>query len=493
MTDESSDSRAPAVRPLRLLALAAIYLVIAHVLPPPDGIDPQSWRRVAVFFATIGGLMLQPLPGSPLVIVGVVAMMVLGGLPIDRALDGYSAPTVWMVLMAMLMSRALRESGLARRIALWFIRAIGRTSLGLGYALHLTDLTLATGVPSITARSASIVFPIARSISSLYQSNPGASSAVLGAFLMTCLYQGSVISSAMFFYSSAANLLLGDLAGEYAGVTITWTSWFIAGLGPGIASSIVVPYLVYRMMSPELKRTPAASQFASEQLAALGPIRGREAIVGLVFIGLIGFWVASSYISWLSPTVVAFLGITVLFVTRALSWDSALNEHSAWDVFVWYGGLLMMGGVLNETGVTTLFAEWFGSWFPGTSWVDRLPGGAGHLLLRPLLLRQHHRARDRVVSPVRGTADESRRAGAGSGLQPGVHQQPDRRSDALWHHDVAGHLHRRLCHAERLVACRILRVGRESCDRADGRDAVVADAGILVGRPPAPVGHRVTR
>ncbi len=369
MTDESSDSRTPAVRPLRLLALAAIYLVIAHVLPPPDGIDPQSWRRVGVFFATIGGLMLQPLPGSPMVIVGVVAMMVLGGLPIDRALVGYSAPTVWMVLMAMLMSRALRESGLARRIALWFVRAIGRTSLGLGYALHLTDLTLATGVPSITARSASIVFPIARSISSLYKSNPGASSAVLGAFLMTCLYQGSVISSAMFFYSSAANLLLGDLAGEYAGVTITWTSWFIAGLGPGIASSIVVPYLVYRMMSPELKRTPAASQFASEQLAALGPIRGREAIVGLVFIGLIGFWVASSYISWLSPTVVAFLGITVLFVTRALSWDSALNERSAWDVFVWYGGLLMMGGVLNETGVTTLFAEWFGSWFPGTSWV----------------------------------------------------------------------------------------------------------------------------
>ena len=58
-----------------------------------------------------------------------------------------------------------------------------------------------------------------------------------------------------------------------------------------------------------------------------------------------------------------------MFVTRALSWDSALNERSAWDVFVWYGGLLMMGGVLNETGVTTLFAEWFGSWFPGTSWV----------------------------------------------------------------------------------------------------------------------------
>ena len=370
MADETSDT--PTSHPVkinRLLALVALYVVIAHLFPRPDGVTAEDWRRVGVFFATIGGLMLQPMPGSQVVLLGIVAMLVLGDLPIDRALSGYSASSVWMVLMAMLMSRALRESGLARRIALWFIRAIGRTSLGLGYAMHLTDLTLATGVPSITARSASIVFPIARSISSLYKSHPGASSAVLGTFLMTCMYQGSVISSAMFFYSSAANLLLGELAAEYAGVTITWVSWFTAGLVPGVVASIAVPYLVYRVTPPELTQTPAASEFAAGQLAEIGPIRGREAIVASVFVGLIAFWVASSYVSWLSPTLVALLGISVLFVTQALSWESALSERSAWDVFIWYGGLLMMGGVLNDTGIATLFAEWFGSWFTGVSWV----------------------------------------------------------------------------------------------------------------------------
>ncbi len=356
------------VRPWRLLALAGIYVAIAHVLPPPEGIEAQDWRRVGVFFATIGGLMLQPMPGSQVVLVGITGMIVLGGLPMDRALSGYSASSVWMVLMAMLMSRALRDCGLARRIALWFIRAIGRTSLGLGYSMHLTDLTLATGVPSITARSASIVFPIARSISSLYKSHPGPSSAILGAFLMTCMYQGSVIASAMFYYSSAANLLLGELAAEYAGVNITWASWFTAGLLPGLVASVFVPWLVYRVMPPSLKQTPAAAEFANEQLAELGPVRGREAVVGAVFVGLIGFWVLSSYVGWLSPTLVALLGIAVLFTTQALTWDSALSERSAWDIFVWYGGLLMMGGVLNDTGVATLFAEWFGSWFAGVPW-----------------------------------------------------------------------------------------------------------------------------
>ena len=369
MADEpAAPPPASPVRPWRLLALAAIYVAIAHVLPPPEGIEAQDWRRVGVFFATIGGLMLQPMPGSQVVLVGITGMIVLGGLPMDRALSGYSASSVWMVLMAMLMSRALRDCGLARRIALWFIRAIGRTSLGLGYSMHLTDLTLATGVPSITARSASIVFPIARSISSLYKSHPGPSSAILGTFLMTCMYQGSVIASAMFYYSSAANLLLGELAAEYAGVTITWASWFTAGLLPGLVASAFVPWLVYRVLPPSLKQTPAAAEFADEQLAELGPIRGREAVVGAVFVGLIGFWVLSSYVDWLSPTLVALLGIAVLFTTQALTWDSALSERSAWDIFVWYGGLLMMGGVLNDTGVATLFADWFGSWFTGVPW-----------------------------------------------------------------------------------------------------------------------------
>ena len=51
-------------KPARLLVLLGIYLLVAHVLPVPDGIEPRGWRITGVFFATIAGLMLQPLPGS---------------------------------------------------------------------------------------------------------------------------------------------------------------------------------------------------------------------------------------------------------------------------------------------------------------------------------------------------------------------------------------------------------------------------------------------
>ena len=356
-------------RHVRLIALVVIYFVVAHVLPPPDGVDPQGWRITGIFFATIAGLMLQPLPGSQVVLLGITALILVGGVPMDRALSGYSTPSVWLVLAAMMMSRALRDCGLARRIALWFVRAIGRTSLGLGYALHLTDLTLATGVPSITARGGSIVFPIARSISTLYNSQPGPTASRLGTFLMTSMYQTSGVAAAMFFYSSAANLLVGDLAREFAGIEITWASWFLAGLVPGIVSSLLVPLLVIRLVPPAVRNTPAAPAFAQKELDRLGPVRGPEAVVAGVFVGLIAFWVLSSYVDWLSAALVAFVGLAILFVSGALTWNAALSERSAWDIFVWYGGLVTMGGLLNETGSTAAFAGVVGGGLAGVPWL----------------------------------------------------------------------------------------------------------------------------
>ena len=47
----------------------------------------------------------------------------------------------------------------------------------------------------------------------------------------------------------------------------------------------------------------------------------------------------------------------MLLLTGTLRWDQVVGERSAWDVFIWYGGLLKMGELLNATGVTKVFAD----------------------------------------------------------------------------------------------------------------------------------------
>jgi DASS family divalent anion:Na+ symporter len=334
--------------------------------------EPAGWRVAAIFAATMVGMMLRPLPGAALVLIGLSAMVAIADVPMVRALSGFAAPPVWLVCLAMLLSRVLRDTGAARRIALVFVRLFGRSSLGLSYSLVATDVSLAVGIPTISARSGGVILPIARSIAELYGSTPGATAPVLGKFLMAALYQGSVVACAMFLTGQASNILAAKLAADVAGITVTWSSWFLAGAVPGLISCLVVPILVYRMLTPEIRKTPGAAEYARRELDKMGPLRGQEALSLWIFAGIAGRWVTSGW-HGIDVTLVAFIAISLFLLTRLLSWERAVSESAAWDILVWYGGLFTMGEVLNETGVTTAFAEAVGFATAGISWYWVLP------------------------------------------------------------------------------------------------------------------------
>src|SRR5688500_16648911 len=180
-------------RLVKWLIVLAVGVGIA-VIPPPEGVTREAWTLLAVFMATIVGSIVQPLTGAAMVLLGVVALAVLRAVPIEKALSGYADKFVWLVLAAFFISRAMIKTGLGNRIALIFVRLIGRRTLGLGYSLVFTDFILASFIPSTGARSGGIILPIARSITETYDSRPeDGTEGRLGTFLMSMLYQCEVI------------------------------------------------------------------------------------------------------------------------------------------------------------------------------------------------------------------------------------------------------------------------------------------------------------
>jgi divalent anion:Na+ symporter, DASS family len=354
------------VRYGRLAVLVVIFAVIAYLIPPPPGVTPEGWRLTAIFIAVIAGQMLQPMSSPAIVLIGLAAM-VANGTTMAEALGGYAAPSVWLVLVAMIMARVLIDTGAAHRIALLFIRQFGKRSLGVSYALVMTDVTLAGGVPSITARSAGMVMPVGRAIAELFDSHPGATAPRLGRFLFASMYQGSAVACAMFLTGQASNILGAGLAMKLVNVEITWSSWFVSAIVPGIVSCIAVPWVVYKMVPPEIVATPQATAFAHAQLEKLGRVGRNESIALGVFASVGLLWLTSG-LHGLDVTFVSILGLSTLLLTGTLAWDKVTGERSAWDVFIWYGGLLKMGELLNNTGVTRVFAERVGEIFVGLPW-----------------------------------------------------------------------------------------------------------------------------
>jgi DASS family divalent anion:Na+ symporter len=287
---------------------------------------------------------------------------------IAQALAGYADATVWLVMAAFFISRALLNTGLARRIALVFVRAFGGTALGVSYALVLSDGLLATIIPSNGARTGGAVLPVVSSVAQLYGSHPGPTARQIGSFLMLSVYQGICVTAAMFYTGQASNPLAARLAGEIAKFEVTWASWFFAALVPGVCSLLAAPWIVHKLYPPERQQTPEAKDFARAELVKAGPLSQAEKILTLVFIGVCGLWVTSSWTK-IDVTVAGFIGVCALLLTEVITWEDVKNERTAWDILIWYGGLVNLGKALNATGVTTEFAKFVAGWFAGSSWI----------------------------------------------------------------------------------------------------------------------------
>src|SRR5665213_706088 len=323
------------------------------MLPRPETVKPEAWRLLGIFAATIAGLILQPIAGGALVLIAVALAALFGGLTAQQALAGYSDPVVWLVLAAFFISSALLKTGLARRIALIFVRLFGRSSLGVCYSLGLTDFVLAMIIPSNGARSGGVVLPIVRSVAELYGSEPGETASLLGSFLMIGVYQSVCITSATLLTGQASNALAARMAAQFLHYPISWVGWLRAGIVPGAVSLAVVPWLIYKLYPPAVKRTPLAPEFAQRELLVMGKMSGNELIVCGVFAGVCGLWIFSG----LDSSLPALLGSGILLITGVLKWTDITGHQAAWDVFIWYGGLFELARALGEAGVTKAFAN----------------------------------------------------------------------------------------------------------------------------------------
>lgn len=346
--------------------------VFVAIIPRPEGVTREAWTLLAIFVATIVGSIVQPMTGSAMVLFGVIATAIFGALPIEKSLSGYANSFVWLVLAAFFISRAMIKTGLGHRIALIFVRLIGSKTLGLGYSLVFTDFILASFIPSTGARSGGIILPIARSVCETYDSRPDDGTAgKLGTFLMNLLYQCEVILCATFLTGQASNVIIAGFAAKQANIDLNYSIWFISSIVPALVSLTVIPLMIYRFFPPEIKETPNAVKFAHDELVKLGPLTRHEKILLVVFIVVVILWITAK-LHGIDATVIALLGIAFLLITQVLEWSDVTNETHAWEVFIWYGGLVMMASALGETNLPKLFAEGIAGVTNGWTWPTAL-------------------------------------------------------------------------------------------------------------------------
>src|SRR5215468_4140142 len=168
-------------RKLGKQALACALLFGIWFAPIPAGLTREAWHLFAVFAAAIFSVIVNAFP----------------------------------LLTASLLA----------------VGTVGRSTLGLGYSIFLTDALIAPAFPSNTAR-AGVLYPIILALAQSAGSRPeDANGRRLGGYLMFCGMASLSVSSALWLTATSANPIGVSLAAQ-AGVKIDFGMWLLASSVP---------------------------------------------------------------------------------------------------------------------------------------------------------------------------------------------------------------------------------------------------------------------
>src|SRR3954453_19402388 len=261
----------------KTIAPLGIWLAI-YLAPVPTGLNANQWHYFALFAAVIAGLILESMPVGAVGLIGLTVAGVLGYVESDPGkslrwmLGGFSESTVWLIVGAFVFSIGSRKGGLGRGLPLMLVRPLGRHTIGLGYAVALSDLVLAPATPSNTARSGGTVYPVVSNIPRIYGSEPGPTARRIGTYVMWTAFATTAVTSSLFLTALAPNAAALGIAKKIAGVEIGWGQWFIGFAPLGVPLLLAVPLLAWLVCRPEVRQSPEIVTWSAGELAAMGPL-----------------------------------------------------------------------------------------------------------------------------------------------------------------------------------------------------------------------------
>ena len=374
-------------------AIALALTLILWFIPAPEGVAPNAWHLLALFIGIIAGIIGKAMPIGAMAMLAMTIVALLqvtvpelgaDGNPIKNpaaqaakdALSSLNSPLIWMIGIAIMISRSLLKTGLGTRIGYLFLSLFGKSTVGVAYSLALCDLLIAPVTPSNTARGGAIVHPIMKAIATSFDSDPEKGTQnKIGRYLALVNYHANIISCLIFLTATAPNPLVVDLVAKATDskIHLSWGTWFVAMVVPGMVAMVLMPIILYFLYKPEITSTPNAPEMARAKLKEMGPMSRNEKITLGVFAVLLVLWAGL-----LAPlgikvdaTTTTFLGISLLLLTGVFTWDDVLKEKGAWDTIVWFAALVMMATFLNKLGLIKWFSDLMGQQIQGMglSWV----------------------------------------------------------------------------------------------------------------------------
>ena len=348
-----------------LLGLAALVAIL--MLPQPGGLSVAGQHMLGVFVFAVVVWMTEAVDyaASSVILMALMAFL-LGAAPdpahpdhhlgtqaaLSMALAGFTNSAVALIAASLVIAAAMAITGLDRRVALGVVSLIGTSRGRILIGIIVVMALLAFFIPTASARVACLT-PIALGMISAL--GIGRKSRVAGMLMMAIAYL-SMIWAMGIATGAAQNVYANALMERTIHVSISWIDWLIVGAPFSAVMSVVLYFVLMKMMSPgaedaALNERGARPAAPAELGPALGAMTADEKKLLVLSLALLGFWATEGKLHAFDSSSVAVAAVALMFLPRigVLDWKQ-VQSRIPWGILIQLGVGVGLGTALLRTG-----------------------------------------------------------------------------------------------------------------------------------------------
>jgi anion transporter len=369
-TEPKADRPVSKLTPKIGLAAASIVLLVIVLMPPVKGL-PQAgqmmlgilafsvivWMTEALDYAVsalvIGALMIGLLAISP--IPGKDAAMLMGTkAALPYALDGFSNSAAVLVAAACFIAAAMTATRLDQRIALQVLSFVPARANHVVMGAILVGFLLSFIVPSTTARVACLM-PIMLGFLAAFGADRRSKFAAL--VVITAAQTASVWNVGIKTAAAQNMVAIGFIEKQFE-QTITWGEWFVAGAPFSAVLTVLLYFIMTRMLKPEMDRIEGGREAVRQQLTALGHMTMNQWKLLAITLILLGFWATEGVLHNIDTTTSTIVAITLMVMPRigVMTWKES-QKGFPWGTVVLFAIGIAMGSALLKTQAAPWLAK----------------------------------------------------------------------------------------------------------------------------------------
>jgi solute carrier family 13 (sodium-dependent dicarboxylate transporter), member 2/3/5 len=319
-----------------MAALGVLYSIVV-TLPTPVGLSPQGQQVLGVAVLAIGLWSTEALPMGVTSMLVVLLLVLSGGVPGFReALVGFAEPVTYFLMAVLTLGLAVLRSGLAERVARFFLRRCAGRPRALYLHLLLSFPLLTLLLPSATTRTGILihVYDQALELSDVRRGAP------LAKAIMLALNSVNRLASTMLLTGGITPVVSAALIGG-----ISWSRWLVLMSVPYGVLLALAAGLIY-FLHRGCFSTPLPTVLPTDPV----PFSGIEKRTAIITLGASLLWLTDALHHW-HPAIPALLAWVCLLApgVGVLTWRD-FERHLGWANFFVLASSLSLAQALMHSG-----------------------------------------------------------------------------------------------------------------------------------------------